>query len=603
MKYSSPILGALVGLLLSSGVRAQTAPPVPDRQIPPGVLAELRLLDNRFESALAQDCAPERCFSKGCSYGEHTVADRPRSGALPGLAEEEGPGSGPRQEYLTLARCAFAHERSLKSADARALVRRLRTKLSTGWTVVEVSHQRLPPIPAELREAPEAPKEPEPPPAPEPPEPVAQPEPEVWQLHVAVRELWLSLLPHFSWMIAVVMVTFAALLLIWGWRRLGRLSPEEQIMLSQMSAAPPESEAGEDPGPQAAPEADSAEEESFVSQQKAYWAQRFAAEEQPDADTRALVSQWLRSDSMGLLAKATLTYPKVMPDAFPEGGDFADSKLRFSEYLRDVSQEDLPSDEEFYGQLKQHALSASLARQPDAKGMANLRADFGAAGLVQLMSNLPPRYGALLFAHATIDDQLEGARLMSSAVRADVAEQLLQSNRMAKAEADYLVQLLAACNEDAALPAPPHRPEVSGLGRTFDAAGSLSVLLPMVQPEERSALLTQAKARFSGAFPGWFGEILFADLLLQLDPEARADVFLQAEVRNLAGWLSLLPDEARTGLEQSMPSSLRNAVAASAAFNSRAEQLRRYASGRREVASAFQRRIARDGLPFESVMR
>ncbi|CAN0585656.1 unnamed protein product, partial [Laminaria digitata] len=211
----------------------------------------------------------------------------------------------------------------------------------------------------------------------------------------------------------------------------------------------------------------------------------------------------------------------------PEGGDFADSKLRFSQFLRDVAKADLPPDEEFYGQLKQHALSASLARQPDAKGMANLRADFGAAGLVQLMSNLPPRYGALLFAHATVDDQLEGARLMSSAVRADVAEQLLQSNRMAKAEADYLVELLAACNEDAALPAPPHRPEVSGLGRTFDAAASLSVLLPMVQPEERSALLTQAKARFSGAFPGWFGEILFADLLLQLDPAARADVFLQ----------------------------------------------------------------------------
>src|SRR5262249_52958445 len=107
------ILMRLFSVLFLLSGSAVAAPAVPKAQIPPSVLAELHLLENHFELALAMDCAPERCFAKGCTYVEHAVADKPRSASLPGLAEEQGPGSVAAQEYLTLARCSFAHEKSI----------------------------------------------------------------------------------------------------------------------------------------------------------------------------------------------------------------------------------------------------------------------------------------------------------------------------------------------------------------------------------------------------------------------------------------------------------------------------------------------------------
>ena len=45
-----------------------------------------------------------------------------------------------------------------------------------------------------------------------------------------------SLLPHFSWMIAVFLVTVAALTLIWALRRLGRETIEEKALAAQLAA-------------------------------------------------------------------------------------------------------------------------------------------------------------------------------------------------------------------------------------------------------------------------------------------------------------------------------------------------------------------------------
>lgn len=591
----------LTSLVCSSLAGAQTPPAVPDRQVPPTVVAELRALQHRFESALAQDCAPERCFPKGCTYGQHSVADRPQSTALPGLAEEKGPGSVPTQEYLTLARCTFAHERSLSTRDARALVRRLQTKLSAGWTVVEVSGQRLQPISAKLRDAPEPPK-PEVPDPVEPPAPPPEPPPPVWELPVAMRELWVSLLPHFSWMIAVIMGTVAAMLLIWGWRRLGRISPEEQAMLSQMSQAPETEE--EDPESTEAQPIEAEEvEDPFVGEQRIYWIDRFAdPADGPDADIQALIAQWLRAGELGLLSKAVLTFPESFPSAFPDGGEYAESKLRFSEYLRDVDEGDLPSELIFYTKLKQHALSASLARHSDAKGMASLRADFGAAGLVRFIAAMPARYGAILYAHASVEDQFEASRLLSQTQVADLAEQLLQSNRMSRSEAEYVVALLAASESGQEIPAPPRNVEVSDQGTTFEASAALSILLPLTESPERSALLANARDRFGGTFPGWYKDILYPQLLVQLNDEARADLLLEVEVQGLAGWLSVISAGDRDAVLNGMSSTLHNAIRASSVFNSRAEQLDRSRQGRLQLASALHKQLARSGTPFETLM-
>ena len=173
------------------------------------------------------------------------------------------------QEYLTEAQCDFAHERAVSARDVQALVKRLEQRLSKGWLRVKVGRELLEPISPALAEPP--PPKPEPAPAPEPRvEPAAAPSPPPvaeWDSKVALRELWLALLPHYAWMIAMVLVTLATLLIIWGLRRLGKESLEEKALAAQLAAgslggsAPAQADAASaepSPAPPSAPEGEAA---------------------------------------------------------------------------------------------------------------------------------------------------------------------------------------------------------------------------------------------------------------------------------------------------------------------------------------------------------
>ena len=126
------------------------------------MLAGVQLVEDRFATALAGACDPERCYAQGCEYVAHTVVDRPSSGSLPGLGRVPGPKGGPSQVYLTEVKCGFAHERTVSRRDARRLARRLASKLSKQWTRVKVEPERLEPVPEYLAEPPALPDEPEP---------------------------------------------------------------------------------------------------------------------------------------------------------------------------------------------------------------------------------------------------------------------------------------------------------------------------------------------------------------------------------------------------------------------------------------------------------
>lgn len=573
--------------------------PVPDRRIPPSVLGELRALDTRLETALYADCPPERCFPKGCAYGDHAVADQPRTTALPGLAEEKGPGSLTPQEYLTLARCSFAYEADLGAKSARRLSKRIQIKLSTGYTRVVVNAQRLEPLDLELPLPPTA----EPEDAEEEPV-VEEPGPqEVWTLPVAGRELWLALLPHFSWMIAIVLFTLSAFLLLWAWRSLGRLSPEEQLLLAQAQQGAGTTDRAEDDWSAEGvdlPPSPAEGSDTFVAEQQVYWQDRLsAAKDQPDPDLRALVETWLRENEQGLLAKAVMTYPEAFTPAFPEGGDLAKAKLTFSDYLREVDSNELPSDEDFYARLRQHALSAAVGRQSDAKGIASLRDEFGATGLVSTIRTLNPRMGAILFAHASMEDQMESARLLQTREVIEVAEQLLLSNRMSQKEADRLITNLAGGSD--AAPARPSS-EVSDRGTLFDAEGALSILLGVLPSPARDQLLTGAMARFGGQFPSWYRGLLWPQLVLRLDESLRANLLFDVDVRPLAAWISIQSAETRQAVLGSAPPSLRAAIEGATDFGTRGEQLRAASEGRRALAAALHRRLVRTSTTFESLV-
>ncbi|MCB9693872.1 MAG: hypothetical protein H6736_18835 [Alphaproteobacteria bacterium] len=588
-------MSVLLAATLAGSAFAQS-PSVPRRQIPPSVLAEVQLLENRFDVALAADCAPERCYPKGCVYVDHATADRPRSSSLPGLGAEMGPSPEDAQQYLTRARCAFTHEKNVNGTAASSLVRRLESKLSRGWLVVTVEPEPLPPVSRALQEAiepePEAPVEA---PPPDPPADVEEEEPD-W-----LRELWVTLLPHFAWMIAVALFTLATTLLIWAYRRVGQASIEEQMLLAQIQNGG----AGEDE-PEAAVEAAPAEpavsDEDFVAERRAAWTERLDAmdPDAPEAELQALVRALLRSGDLPLLAKAVLELPKL-PAAFPRGGEIASAKLELAEYLKRVDASELPADAAFYAALDRHALSATLASQSDAEIVRSLREEFGAAGLVDLIGRLPARAGALLFALAPLTEQREMVRLLNPHQVAKLCEQLLRSNRMGEAETAYLFRVLTAVRDGAALPQPPAE-DVSDRGPETEAAAALSVLLPRLSEATRGQVFASALERFNGTLPAWYRGILFPGMLAEMGDEARNDLLLGLDVERLAAWVSLLDPGDRAELLQAAPDALRRSIKAASVFSSPGQQVALAELARRDLARGYQEQLARANTALETVL-
>ena len=579
-------------LLLGLTTVAHAQSRVPDRQVPPSVLTEVRLLENRFDIALSIDCDAERCFSKGCTYVDHTVADRPRSRSLPGLGGDPGPGSVDAQEYLTSANCAFAYEDTIESGDVQALSRRLQSKLSKGWTTVSVSSERLQPIPQYVQEAPEPVADTD---EPEEEVPVKAPE---WS---ATRELWSNLLPHFYWMVGIALLTVAGTLMIWAWRRVGRESIEDQMLLAELARG----DGG--PAPETAPAVAAADETTdaeFVAAQQIGWSARLDAMDPaaPDVQIQALIRELLRSGDLPLLAKAVLTFPDTLPAAFPTGGEVASAKLELAEYLKTVEPDALPSDADFFRRLNRHALSAAVASQSDAQIVRSLREEFGAGGLASLISGLGARAGALLFALAPADEQREMVRLLAPAKVAELAEMLLLSNRMDADEMAYLFAILSAARAGGEQPEPMTSP-ITDRGAQFEAGGALSALLENVNPTRRAALFGQSLERFQGSLPTWYRGIFVADMLFELSPEARTDLLLELDVPALSGWLSLVDAETRGRLIGGLPDSLRASIQGASVFPSRTRQVALAEQGRRELARGFQLQLARVNLPFESVVQ
>ncbi len=600
-------------LLSGSALAAPALSPVPDSHIPPAVLAELKDIENQFDLALAQDCAPERCFSKGCSYGAHATADKPRSGSLPGLGDERGPGSVAAQEYLTQARCEFAHEKSIAPRDVQALVRRLEQKLSKGWTVVTVEHKVLEPVPVELRDKPA----PEPPAVPTPGVDQPPAPPFKWELGVAMRELWLSLLPHFSWMIALFLGTLSSLSIIWGVRCLGRESAEEKALLAQLTQGGLPLEPGKEaegkplalPAPALEPEhekslAERGAEKEYVNEQLQLWTERItsAQREKDEGVVDDLLREWLKAGEFALLAKALFVFGDRLPLAFTTEGELAMRKIEFADYMRSLDEARLPSDAAFFRTLNQHCISSSLLSQADAEVYRALREEFGSMGVAGLIERLPSRHGALLFALVPVDCQQEVARILSPELRRRVSGQLLLSNRISREETANVFGVLRAACAGESLPRLIADDSITDRGREFDAAGALSVLLPHVPEQERSAMFAEAFERSSGSFPLWYEGIFFADMLARVPAHLQTDLLLDVDIRSLAGWFSQQNPKWQESFMGKLSASMQNAVRASMAFGSRADQLTLARRGQKELAAAVQKLVARGQISFVDVL-
>jgi hypothetical protein len=594
--------------------------PIPQKHIPPSVLMELRALESQFDLALARDCAPEKCASKGCAYVDHAVVDLPNSTSLPGLGQQAGPGSVPPQEYLTQAHCDFAHEKALPGREVQNLVRRLEQRLSKSWLQVAVGRQILEPISPSLAESPPPRPEPLPPQLqlPRPAEP--PPPPQKWEAEVAARELWVALLPHFAWMIALVMGTTAALVLIWAARRVGRETAEEKALAAQIAAgalgAPKEDaakeeeaaeEAGAAQGGNGAADLHVAQELARVEEQKRLWGDRIAQAELGKDEGGMVVEllrQWLKAGELALLAKAIFVFGDRLSLAFSSDGDLGPRKVELAEYLRSVDESKLPSDADFLRTLNHHALASALLAQPDADAYRSIREDFGSSGVADLIERLPGRAGAILFAMVPADFQHEVARVLPAETRLQVIGQLLASNRLSPEERKSLFEAVDAARAGKALPEPPKETahSIHDRGPEFDAAGALSVLFSHVSAEERHSLMSTALQRASGALPRWYEDILHPDMLLKVPEELRADLLLEVDLKGLAGWSSVQEPQWRQHFLAGLVPSMQAAVRANMAFQSRSDQLALARRGHAELVAAMKRLVARGKISFPELV-
>jgi hypothetical protein len=596
--------------LFSFAARAQgpgNAPIVPDKHIPPTVLMELRSLENQFDLALGHDCAIERCVSKGCVYQDHTVVDMPRNTSLPGFNQAEGLGSVPPQEYLTQAHCDFVHEKSVSTRDVQALVKRLEQRLSKGWLRVTVGRQILEPISASLRESPPekpAVEKPAPLPAPVPPAPVVEPKP-TWESEVALRELWLTLLPHFWWMIGVIFLACAAAFLIWAARRVGRESLEEKALLAQFESekntpAPIPALSADISVPTPSPATVALPVDAFVTEQKARWIQRIqsASSEAPNSATNEVVSgvlrDWLKAERYDLLAKANLQFGENISASLPVDGALAQRKVEFSHYLKNLDVTTLPSDEDFFRALNHQAISSSVLSHADAQSFHGLREEFGSEGIVQLIQTLPTRFGALLFGMISNDSQREVARMLSDETRFEMASALLSSRRIAQSERAYLFSALNAARAGHPLPAPAAtaKHDTVDRGHEFDGPSAVSEVMPFLEANQRKHLFDEALARANGAFPSWYDEILYPQMLSNMAPELCTDLLLQIDSKRLAAWVSSQNAAWQQGFLSKLPTSLQNALVANGQFSSTLERAQQAQNARRDLSLAVQQLVS-----------
>jgi len=605
----------LLALVPALAMAQAPGTPVPEKHIPGSVLMELRAVESQFDLYLGRDCAPERCASKGCVYRDHAVVDLPRNSSLPGLPNDQGLGAVPAQEYLTKVHCEFAHEKSVPLKDVEALKKRLEQRLSKGWLTVTVGRSILEPISPGLAVSP--PPLPEAAPAVKPEPKVEPAPPQKWEAELALRELWVTLLPHFAWMIAVLLATLATLSVIWGLRRVGKESLEEKALAAQLLASPPKAVEAElkpdDSGGKEVKEGHVLEAlpagedpQAFVAEQQKVWSERVAQADlgKDEGGVVELLRSWLGAREYDLLAKAILVFGDRLSLAFSSDGEYAVRKVEFADYLKNLDEHRLPSDAEFFRKLNQHAIASSLMAQADAEIYRSLREEFGGAGVANLVEQLPARNGALLFALVPADCQLEVARILSRERRLQVAEQLLASNRINRQDREHLFQTLDAARSGKPFPkAPmPAAHEIADRGREVDAAGALSVLLQHVDPADRKVLFDSALTRSAGVYPSWYDSILYPDMLMKLPAEQRNDLLLEVEMKALAGWASVQPASWQVPFMNQLSNTMQAAMRANLGFQSRTEQWQLAHSGREQLVQAVKKQLSRGRLSFSAMV-
>ena len=384
-----------------------------------------------------------------------------------------------------------------------------------------------------------------------------------WNQTQAIRELWENLLPHFPWMIAIILLTITALIVIWASRRLGTTSIEERALIARLNAGTPSESSTEEMSVTTATDEESPAFNLELAQHK--WRKRFEGPHGKET-LHQIVTDLLRTDERQLLAKAMMLFPEHVPSAFPDEPSFAAAKLSFSDYFKNVSRDTLPEDEAFFEHLERVALTSLLLNQNDTSAARTLREDIGASGLKDLLEALPSHYAGLIFAHITGPRQHEVARLLSAEHTESLITSLLRSNRISPTESKVIYEVVEAFSTQQALPDLPTPSDRTDTGKAFHAVKAVSILAGRLAKAHRERLYQMALEPRGGIAPDWYRDFVFADTLVELPLEARTNLMLEVDIDALSAWLSLEPTESREQLINDAPMTLQAAIQTAMSF-------------------------------------
>jgi|GEM_PF-612267 len=588
MTLAVGILATIATMASTASAAGEVTSGVPRSQLPAAIQASLRSFENQFELALAQDCPAEKCFPRGCVYLSHESVDRAKDAALPGLGDgQAAPGAqGPTQEYLTAARCEYAYENTLPAKDIATLSKRLEQKLSRGYTTIGIESKPLPALPSTLKQTPTPANAATPSPSATPTvgatpgaTPTGAAELASKEAGDPLRELWRSLLPHFSWMIAILLGTTAVAVIIWAFRRLGRETPEERALMASLletdahATSQTEDKNEQGNGKETGEGVENAESQSSKGPSsdailRSYgtpgvWKSRMTAE---PLVFEGVVRRWLREKDFASIAKLALGSQEEFRRVLPSGEEFALERAELADFMSSISIAALPSDEEFAGILS-NALVASYVSEQEGDELVTLarllREQFGSEGFADIIRQTTDRLGAVLFAVIPAWRQSDTAQLLPMNKRIGLVASLSATPRASQAEVTSVLRVVNAAVRGEAVPVAPagdaaKDSKLVGVshGRDLQCGQALSALLPLLPKETRRAFVREEQLRFEGATPPWCDGLFYPEMLSSLSSDARNGIFLQLDARDIAVWSLGLAPELRKSLLTDLPGSL-----------------------------------------------
>jgi hypothetical protein len=190
-------------------------------QTPPSVLMELQNYQDHFSAVLQEECPGKFCSPVGCEVSGFLTLDQQQDASLPGLETSAETVKIP-QYKLSSVRCEFAYEASITEQELISLRQRILAKTKMAGTSLNLVARKLPPKPETLTLKPEA----------TPIDDKTAKEPPI-----VPESRWSLLAP---WMVFAVVLASLALLLIWGYRRIGKPKPVNIINNPETKSSVPE---------------------------------------------------------------------------------------------------------------------------------------------------------------------------------------------------------------------------------------------------------------------------------------------------------------------------------------------------------------------------